>query len=423
MSDEKILKQLNNDANVIGYEPELEYKKERTATGQAISGQEEKYYDPEKDTTLYTKTLNGFAENMPSNVISDINYVLQNIDRLKQKLADRFNKEQALDNNPFYDVNIKSSVDNAVGGIPGNSVTRIRRGDIDPTGSDTGGVSGNFDPSISSLGKDDTEIILDNANTGQTYNPYNDINKLITAGNTGNVDFAKEFENMYNSLTGSVIPALINQLSGIESKLNNLNGCFKEVYYDNPRISLYEAQQIDNSYLYNMKAMERDGTNGKINYLTISYDATLNKLISFTVFQDNKSAIKVAKVIDSHEDTKATMNDMDILTDMFSEVENELDTRSRSYMKNNDLQLIQKSMYNYYEKRKNLNDVYNLYRNNPDSKFLGRKVTEYNKKLNNAVKNVSRVLMYNQNYLNQISDLEKQKYNLQRISRTSSSNN
>ena len=80
-------------------------------------------------------------------------------------------------------------------------------------------------------------------------------------------------------------------------------------------------------------------------------------------------------------------------------------------------------MYNYYEKRKNLNDVYNLYRNNPDSKFLGRKVTEYNKKLNNAVKNVSRVLMYNQNYLNQISDLEKQKYNLQRISRTSSSNN
>jgi len=79
-------------------------------------------------------------------------------------------------------------------------------------------------------------------------------------------------------------------------------------------------------------------------------------------------------------------------------------------------------MYNYYEKRKHLNDVYNLYQSNPESKFLGRKVTEYTAKLNDAVKNVSRVLMYNQNYLNQITVLEKQKYNLQKLSRSTSSN-
>ena len=79
-------------------------------------------------------------------------------------------------------------------------------------------------------------------------------------------------------------------------------------------------------------------------------------------------------------------------------------------------------MYNYYEKRKYLNDLYSLYSSNQESKFLGRKVTEYTKNLNEAVKNVGRVLMYNQSYLDQITVLEKQKYNLQKISGSTSSN-
>ena len=376
MVDEHILKQLDNDSNVIGYQPDLEYKKPRTAVGEAITSDEETY-DPEKDTTLYTKALNGFAANMPSSVLSDIDYVLKNVNRLKQKLAERFKEEQALLDNPFY----KSS------------------------------------SNIS-----DQEIILDNAKPGKAYNPYNDITKLIDAGETGNNDFTKQFEDQYDSITGTVIPALINKLAKIEAKLANLRDNFKNIYYGKPDFTLREAKDLDNTYINNMRLRERDGTNGEINYLTISFDAILNKVISFTVFQDNKSAIKVAKVIDSHEDTQATSNDMDILHDMFDEIEKELDIRSRGYMRNEDVELIQKSMYNYYEKRKHLNDAYNLYRQNPESKFLGRKVTEYSTKLNDAIKNVARVLMYNQNYLNQITVLEKQKYNLQRISRTTSSN-
>ncbi len=378
MADEHILKQLDHDSNVIGYQPDLEYKKPRTAVGEFIPGQDpDQTYDPDKDTTLYTKTLNGFAENLPSSVLADIDYVLKNIKRLKQKLAEKFKEEQALLDNPFY------------------------KGD---------------------KGLSDTEIILDNAKPGESYNPYNDITKLIDAGENGNSDFTQQFEDQYNDVTGTVIPALINQLNYIEMKLSNLNMHFKDVYYGRPDISIPEAQGIDNAYVNNMRLMERDGTNGKINYLTISFDAILNKLVSFTVFQDNKSAIKCAKVIDSHEDAQATSNDMDILKEMFAEIEKELDIRSRGYMRNEDLELIQKSMYNYYEKRKHLNDVYNLYQQNPESKFLGRKVTEYTAKLNDAVKNVSRVLMYNQNYLNQITVLEKQKYNLQKLSRSTSSN-
>ena len=382
MSDDYILKQLDNDSNVIGYKPDLEYKKERTATGEATTSEEIITYDPDKDTTLYTKTLNGFSSNTPSSVLNDINYVLNNIKRLKNNLAKRFKEEQAMLDNPFY-----SKQNN------------------------------NNDPN--SLIND---IIIDNPNPGEIHNPYNNIDQLISAGDNGDKDFTNQFEEQYNTIDGSVIPSLINQLSDIEEILSKLKDNISDLYYRDPNISIPDAKNIDDSYLKDMKLRERNKTNSSINYLAISFDSLLNKTVSYSVFQNNKSAIKVAKVIDSHEIVQATSNDMDILKKMFDEIEKDLKIRSRGYMRNDNLELIQKSMYNYYEKRKNLNDVYTLYRKSPDSKFLGRKVTEYSNDLRNAIKNVARVLLYNQNYLNKITELEKQKYNIQKISRSTSSN-
>lgn len=378
MSDDKILSQLDNTANVIGYQPTLEYKKDRTAVGEAITSSDETVtYDPEKDSTLYTKTLNGFAENMPSNVLSDIEYVLKNISDLKQLLVKKFNEDQAISQNPFYkDV---------------NSIT-------------------------------DTEIILSNAKPGKSYNPYNDINKLIEANDTGDNEFSSKFQEQYNSISGSVIPSLLNKLSNIENKLATLNTTYKNIFYNNPNISILEAKNSDAKYLSNMKLRERNGSDNGVNYLTISFDSLFNKVISHCIYQDNKSAIKVAKVIDSHEDTQATVNDMNIIQKLFDDVEYQLDLRSRGYMRNENLELIQKSLYNYYEKRKYLNDLYSLSRDHRDSKFLARKTSEYSKELNDAIKNVGRVLLYNQNYVNNITVLEKQKYELQKLFRSTSSN-
>ena len=378
MSDDKILSQLDNTANVIGYQPTLEYKKDRTAVGEAITSLDETVtYDPEKDSTLYTKTLNGFAENMPSNVLSDIEYVLKNISDLKQLLVKKFNEDQAISQNPFYkDV---------------NSIT-------------------------------DTEIILSNAKPGKSYNPYNDISKLIEANDTGDNEFSSKFQEQYNSISGSVIPSLLNKLSNIENKLATLNTTYKNIFYNNPNINILEAKNSDAKYLSNMKLRERNGSDNGVNYLTISFDSLFNKVISHCIYQDNKSAIKVAKVIDSHEDTQATVNDMNIIQKLFDDVEYQLDLRSRGYMRNENLELIQKSLYNYYEKRKYLNDLYSLSRKHRDSKFLAIKTSEYSKELNDAIKNVGRVLLYNQNYINNITVLEKQKYELQKLFRSTSSN-
>lgn len=476
-SNEKILDQLDSDANVINYQPDLKYKKPRTARGDGSAAGQDENYDPDKDTTLYTKTLNGFAENTPSSVLNDIDYVLKNVNRLKNNLAERFNEDQAMIDNPFYneinddDIEYKNYPTIITGGInspgPGPTVTDqstiddddddddyngngdgrinppgpnpriedplIRDGydpvppsptDRRPNGVVTGGsiITGTRDGDPRDTNDSNWRVKQIGANTKRGYDSYGDIGQLIKAGETGNNDFAKEFADKYNDVYGSVIPSLINQLANIENKLKELDREMKDHYYGKPDITLDQAKEIDESYVKDMKLRERNGDKSTINYLTTSFDSLLNKIVSYCVYQDNKSAIKVAKVIDSHEEVKATSNDMDIVHKMFDDIEKELDIRARGYMRNEDLELIQKSLYNYYEKRKYLNDAYSLYKNNEESTFLGRKVQEYSRELDEAVRNVGRVLMYNQNYLNQITSLENQKYNLQKISRSTSSN-
>lgn len=381
-NQKNILNQLEDNGSVIGYKPDLTYTKERTATGEAISDEkQENLLDSGKDTTVYSKTLSSFEDNLPSKLLDDIEYVKNNIKRLQKQLAKRFREEQQQQNiNPFSGGNTS---------------------DNDPFATHD---HGNY-PYLPDSGDQNGENI--------PYNPYNNIDNLINSNEDN--DYRKEFEDYYDRIDGSVIPALINQLDDLSGKLDSLGRNIGDLYYNFPDISVPEATKIDNSYLVEMKLREREGRNAGINYMALSYDSILNKSISMNVFRDNRNAIKVAKVIDSHDNTPATSKDMNIIKTMFAEIEDLLDTRARGYKRQDDDKMIQKSLYNYYEKRKNLNDLYNLQTKAPNNVFLGRKVQNYAEKLTESIRDVNRVLMYNQNYLDKITDLEKEKYDVQKI--------
>lgn len=380
-NQKNILNQLEDNGSVIGYKPDLTYTKERTATGEAIPDEnQENLLDSGKDTTVYSKTLSSFEDNLPSKLLDDIEYVKNNIKRLQKQLAKRFRDEQQQQNiNPFSE----NTLDN------------------DPFAPHD---HGNY-PYLPGSGGQNGENI--------PYNPYNNIDNLINSNEDN--DYRKEFEDYYDRIDGSVIPALINQLDDLLGKLDSLGRNIGDLYYNFPDISVPEATKIDNSYLVEMKLREREGRNAGINYMALSYDSILNKSISMNVFRDNRNAIKVAKVIDSHDNAPATSKNMNIIKTMFAEIEDLLDTRARGYKRQDDDKMIQKSLYNYYEKRKNLNDLYNLQTKNPNNVFLGRKVQDYAEKLTESIRDVNRVLMYNQNYLDKITDLEKEKYDVQKI--------
>ena len=356
---DKILNQLNDDGSVIGYKPDLEYKKQRTAKGTAITNNDSS--NTNLDSYQYSDTLNSIIKSCPSNTLSNIDYVINNINKLQNKLIDAFNKSLSDDDNP-------------------------------------------------------------SSNQVNVYNPYNDINALINADNINNQDYVNKFLNYYDDINGNIIPRLIYDLNNSKKKLDTISNTLKAIYYNNINIDTSIAKEIDNGYINALKTFEYNNQNGKINYISLSFDSILNKAISYNVFNDNSKAIKCAKVIDSNEKAKASINNMDIIESLFKDTQKQLELASRGYQRQEDIELTQKALYNYYEKRKNLNDLYQLHLDNPQSVMLGRKIKEYANKTTNAIINVCKVLMNSQNYLDKITKLEQEKFNIQKIYATISNN-
>lgn len=80
------INQLNDDGAVIGYKPDLQYKKDRTVTSDNTDTARTNY----SGSITYTDTLSGFKDNCPSQALTDIAYVTENLKKLVDKLAKAF---------------------------------------------------------------------------------------------------------------------------------------------------------------------------------------------------------------------------------------------------------------------------------------------------------------------------------------------
>ena len=100
---------------------------------------------------------------------------------------------------------------------------------------------------------------------------------------------------------------------------------------------------------------------------------------------------------------------------MFDEVNEEIDYRKGSYNPQQSVEIMEKTLYNYYSKRRETMDLYELYNDNKDSIFIGTKVQNYQEQINDALTNINRAFLGNQYYLSEIVKLEREKYYLKNI--------
>ena len=96
---------------------------------------------------------------------------------------------------------------------------------------------------------------------------------------------------------------------------------------------------------------------------------------------------------------------------LFNEVNEELDYRRASYNPEQSVEIMQKTLYNYYDKRKKLIDLYDLI-DLSDSTYLKRKVSVYQNEIDEAIKNINRSFVGNQIYLEEKIKLEQEKHYL-----------
>ena len=103
-----------------------------------------------------------------------------------------------------------------------------------------------------------------------------------------------------------------------------------------------------------------------------------------------------------------------LVQQLFNEVNEELDYRRASYNPEQSVEIMQKTLYNYYDKRKNLIDLYDLI-DSSDSIYLKRKVSDYQYQVDEAIKDINRAFVGNQIYLTEKSNLEQEKHYLLEI--------
>ena len=333
------INQLEDSGAVIGYKPTLEYKKDNNAEGQVLSSSSATDYS---GNVKYSQSLNSFASNLPSNALANIEYVINNMKLLVDRLASSF----------------------------------------------------------------------ENGNWRQ----YGEISSLLSALESNNEEYINNFiEYHKNNITGSIIPELIGTIHDAEQKMEILEQVIKELYYGNANLTLEEIQQIDNAYLQKIQSYETSGHTEKINYLGISYDSILSRSISMYAFGTNEKVIDIADIIVKKDNSSTNPAKASLVKRLFDEVNEEIQYRKGSCREQQSVEIMQKTLYNYYNKRQEIIELYDLFSENPNSVLIGNKIQKYKHNLDNAVTNINRTFAGNQYFLSEISNLEQEKYFLMNI--------
>ena len=335
------INQFEDDGAVIGYKPTLQYIKENKSDINAEDVKNSSATDYSGNIT-YSEAVNSFNNNLPSDTLSNIDYVTQNMKLLIDKLASSF-----------------------------------KDGD---------------------------------------WNQYGEISSLLSAIENNNEEYITNFiEYHKDKIAGSIIPELIGLIYNTEQRLHILSSILKELYYGEPTLTTEETKEIDKAYLEKIKLYEANNQKQKINYLALSYDSTLNRSVKMYTFSANAQAIDIADVLIDSDNSSVDSSNVELIQKIFEEVNQELNYRKYSYNEQQSVEIMQKTLYNYYSKRQELISLYDLFNQNRESVFIGKRIQIYQNQLDDAITNINRSFVGNQYYLSEMVKMEREKYFLKNI--------
>ncbi len=248
------------------------------------------------------------------------------------------------------------------------------------------------------------------------WNQYGEISSLLSAIESNNEEYINKFIAYHqNNITGSLAPELIGLIYDSEHRLEVLSALIKELYYGNSSITTEEAKEIDSAYLKKIQTLETEGKIAQINYLAISNDALLNRSVNMYAFSVNQQAIEIADVITKSDNSSADVSKASYLQKLFDETIEEIKYRKDTYNTQQSIEIMQKTLYNYYNERQEILDLYDLFDTNSESVFLGNKIQIHKNRLDDAIINVNRTFVGHQYFLSEMAKLESEKHFLKNL--------
>ena len=248
------------------------------------------------------------------------------------------------------------------------------------------------------------------------WNEYNNIASLISAIDGNNNNYIDDFIDYHAThIEGSIIPELIGTINSTQRRLLLLSSTLKKLYYNNDKLTTDEAREIDNGYLKQIQKYETGNEINKINYLSISQDSILNRSVSLYAFDINEKAINLSEVIVKTDNVTAKQEQSDLIKKLYQEANQELDYRKSLCNEEESFDIMVKSLYNYYDKRKYANEMYTVLDSSKTSVFIAKKTKSYKDKLSEAITNVNKTFAGNTYHVSELTSLEQEKALLMNI--------
>ena len=333
------INQLADEGSVIGYRPNLEYKKELNGQGEVQSSQTaEENAENLQEYTLkdYSLAVQAFIESNPSSTISKLEDSVDYLKNLTDKLTEAFQ-------------------------------------------------SGSWDD-------------------------YSDISMLLMSLENGNQEFYEEFVEYHSThINGSIIPELIVELYGQESRVQTLISTMKELFYGKDNISLEECVEYDTAHIQQIKTYEELGQTEKVNYLAVAMDALACRTIGMHSYGINKKAANLAKIGTDPDDSFTSTTGRDTILELYGEINSDIADRKQTYETQNAVEIVQQTLYNYYNKRKSAITVSALFAESQESIPIGRRLQVKQTELDEAVANIARAIKANELYMSKLTELEYEK--------------
>lgn len=209
---------------------------------------------------------------------------------------------------------------------------------------------------------------------------YSNIEMFLESLVLENTDYAAKFlEYHMDNIKGSSIPELCVILTNEQDRLKALAKTLKKLYYGGENVSDEYMQNQDSFYKKTLTGYEVSSPE-KINYIALTCDAILNRSVNTFAADVNAEIINLLNVAYIEDTTVKTSNTdaINLITSMFDEQNQQLKDRNSLYNTQQSIDTMIKTLYNYYDKRKNLLNYYSLAVSSGDeSGFLMTKIQNY----------------------------------------------
>lgn len=248
------------------------------------------------------------------------------------------------------------------------------------------------------------------------YDKYSNIEAYIEAIENGNTVYVKDFLEYHKTdISKSQIPEIIQVLEIEKERLNVYVETLKTLYYGTSNITDEECKQKDSEMISVITQKDKQGKG--LNYLTLSYDSILNKAVNTYSSKIDGACIQLEEVAYTEDDNN--MNNyilLPMVECLFNEVDDEINARMTSYDAQQSVDTTRKALYNYYIKRSDLSQFYNIVsETSSDGSYLLSKISSFEKKLDEAIEDINKTMLGNVYYIESIDKLMTEKQQLRSL--------